>query len=132
MSYVFELDNEPNGVRFGAFCGPDGQPMAQVSINSSEEGWAWIPAEALDRLCTMWLAHREKSRKPGSYGRCDRCGDTHACPIPVLVPAPEPEWHKGCTWCWRTPWHQTGPGACGQADCQHAPDGGNHPAAGGS
>lgn len=19
----------------------------------------------------------------------------------------EPEWHKGCTWCWRTIWHRT-------------------------
>lgn len=22
----------------------------------------------------------------------------------------EPNWHRGCTWCWRTIWHMTTPG----------------------
>jgi hypothetical protein len=24
-------------------------------------------------------------------------------------PIPEPDWHKGCSWCWRTIWHQDEP-----------------------
>jgi hypothetical protein len=22
---------------------------------------------------------------------------------------PEPDWHKGCSWCWRTAWHRDAP-----------------------
>jgi hypothetical protein len=33
------------------------------------------------------------------------CGrDTNHPPHPLGIP-PEPEWHKGCTWCCRTIWH---------------------------
>jgi hypothetical protein len=37
----------------------------------------------------------------------DDCGGTCAGsrrPEPTPCP-PEPDWHKGCTWCWRTIWH---------------------------
>lgn len=47
---------------------------------------------------------RQDARRPEPYGKEGGAYPQEAAPVSVAS-APEPGWHKGCSWCWRTIWH---------------------------